>query len=96
MSRNNDFEAHPVFEKKAEALPKDIRKKLVKSLRMLASDTRHNSLQTHKVEGAGGYFGGDVFVGYVDMKYRLTWEYKGPHLIYLRNVDNHDECLRNP
>ena len=96
MSQNNDFEAHPIFEKKAEKLPKDVRKKLAKALRMMALDTRHNSLQTHKVEGIRGFFGGDVFEAYVDMKYRFTWEYKNPRLLYLRNVDNHDECLRNP
>lgn len=63
----------------------------------LASNPRHPSLKTHEVVGAVGYFGGKIFEAYVTDKYRLTWEY-GPKRgeIFLRNIDNHDECLRKP
>lgn len=58
---------------------------------------RHPSLKTHKVQNAIGFFEGDVFEAYVTKKYRLTWEY-GPDqgMITLRNIDNHDACLKNP
>ncbi len=49
------------------------------------------------VKNAIGDCGGKVFEVYVNRQYRLTWEYgKEPSDIILRNVDNHDECLKKP
>jgi hypothetical protein len=42
------------------------------------------------VESAPG-----VFEAYVDVKYRMTFE-RHKDTFLMRNVDNHDECLRNP
>ena len=42
------------------------------------------------VESAPG-----VFVAYVDVEYRMTFERPSDTFV-MRNVDNHDECLRNP
>jgi len=42
------------------------------------------------VESAPG-----IFEAYVDRKYRMTFEHRGDTFV-MRNVDNHDECLRNP
>jgi hypothetical protein len=42
------------------------------------------------VESAPG-----VFEAYVDVKYRMTFELHKDTFL-MRNVDNHDECLRNP
>ena len=42
------------------------------------------------VESAPG-----VFEAYVDVKYRMTFERRSDTFV-MRNVDNHDECLRNP
>ncbi len=83
------------FEKKLKKLPLPVKEAAKKTLRLLAENPRHPSLKTHKVHKAVGDFGGDVFEAYITQKYRLTWEY-GPHqgAITLRNVDNHDECLK--
>ena len=83
------------FEAKLKKLPATVREAAKKHLRLLAENPRHPSLKTHKVTQAIGEFGGDVFEAYVTKKYRLTWEY-GPDqgMIALRNIDNHDECLK--
>ena len=85
------------FKEHFERLPADIKKPAKKILYVLALNPRHPSLQCHKVEGGFGDHGGNIFEGYVTMKYRFTWEY-GPDqgMITLRNIDNHDECLENP
>ena len=83
------------FEKKLRRLPKPILDAAKKTILLLSKDPKHPSLKTHKVKSFVGEFGGDVFEAYVSQKYRLTWEY-GPDqgTLSLRNVDNHDECLR--
>lgn len=83
------------FENKLKQLPQEIKKSAQKTLLFLSQNPRHPSLKTHKVEKATGDFDGDVFEAYVTQKYRLTWEY-GPDqgMITLRNIDNHDECLK--
>ena len=71
-------------------LPLAIQRKVKKALRLLDADFRHPGLRSHPVEGAPG-----VFEAYVDQKYRMTFERHSDTFI-MRNVDNHDECLRNP
>ena len=85
------------FEKKLKKLEPSVLKAAKKTIKLLATQPRHPSLNTHKVNQAHGDFGGDVFEAYVTMKYRLTWEY-GPDqgMITLRNIDNHDERLSDP
>lgn len=78
-------------------LPEEIKKPARKAVQLLAINPRHSSLQTHKVAGGRGDYGGDVFEAYMTMKYRMTWEYgPGKKEITLRNIDNHDECLEEP
>ena len=61
------------------------------------ADPRYPALGTHQVEGAKGDLGGRIFEAYISRKYRMTWEYgPGKAEITLRNVDNHDECLKKP
>ncbi len=83
------------FEKKLKALESPVLQAAKKTLKLLSENPRHPSLKTHKVEKTVGDFSGDVFEAYVTKKYRLTWEY-GPDqgMITLRNIDNHDECLK--
>jgi hypothetical protein len=64
--------------------------KVDKALRLLDADFRHPGLHSHPVEGAPG-----IFEAYVDVKYRMTFE-RHKDTFVMRNVDNHDECLRNP
>jgi len=71
-------------------LPEAIQRKVDKALRLLDADFRYPGLRSHSVESAPG-----VFEAYVDVKYRMTFERRSDTFV-MRNVDNHDECLRNP
>jgi len=73
-------------------LPDQVFTQLIKILELLATNPKHPSLKTHKVEGTGG----KIFEGHVNKQYRLTWMYFGSGKILLRNVDNHDACLDKP
>ena len=78
------------FIEQYQELPATIQRKVDKTLKLLDADFRYPGLHSHPVEGAPG-----VFEAYVDIKYRLTFERRSNTLI-MRNVDNHDECLKNP
>jgi len=78
------------FVKQYEQLPEMIRGKVDKALRLLDADFRHPGLRSHPVKGLG-----EIFEAYVDGKYRMTFERHG-NVFLMRNVDNHDECLKNP
>ena len=78
------------FTRQYERLPKTIQMKVDKALRLLDADFRHPGLRSHPVEGLG-----EIFEAYVDAQYRMTFERHGKVFV-MRNVDNHDECLRNP
>ena len=78
------------FAKQYQRLPRTVQNKVDKALSLLDGDFRHTGLRSHPLEGTGG-----VFEAYVDAKYRMTFERKSDVLI-MRNVDNHDECLKNP
>ena len=62
----------------------------MKAIRLLEVDFRHPGLHSHRVKGFA-----DIYEDYVDQKYRITYERRGDTLV-MRNVDNHDECLKNP
>jgi mRNA-degrading endonuclease RelE of RelBE toxin-antitoxin system len=55
------------FRKQLARLPKDIQKKVLKAMRLLAEDPRHPSLQTKPIEGAPG-----IYEARVDQRYRMT------------------------
>lgn len=78
------------FVKQYERLPETIQKKVDKAILLLDTNFRHPGLRSHPVEGIEA-----VFEAYVDAKYRMTFERHGD-VFLMRNVDNHDECLRNP
>lgn len=78
------------FVRQYERLPRSIQRKVDKALRLLEWDYRHPGLRSHPLEGAGG-----IFEASVDAKYRMTFQRRGDVLL-MRNVDNHDECLKNP
>ncbi len=85
------------FLSQAERLPQDVLAQLQKQVRFLEQNPRHPSLHTHVVKNAVGSYGGKVFEAYVSTQYRLTWEYgSNQSEIILRNVDNHDDCLKQP
>lgn len=78
------------FRKQYAELPMMTQKKVDKAIEFLDADFRHPGLRSHPVQGHLG-----IFEAYVDDKYRMTYERQGDILI-MRNVDNHDECLKNP
>jgi hypothetical protein len=80
----------PRFRFQYARLPLSTRLKVQKALRLLNADFRHPGLKSHTVQGHEG-----IYEAYVDQKYRMTYERRGD-LIAMRNVDNHDECLKNP
>jgi len=78
------------FVRQYSKLPTAIRRKVDRALMLLDSNFRPPGLRSHPVDSAPG-----IFEASVGRKYRLTFERHGDTLI-MRNVDNHDECLRNP
>ncbi|MFC1930186.1 hypothetical protein ACFLW6_04970 [Chloroflexota bacterium] len=78
------------FVKQYARLPRAIQRKVDKALALLDGDFRHPGLRSHPIESAPG-----VIEAYVDRKYRMTFERCGDTLI-MRNVDNHDDYLRQP
>lgn len=82
------------FKKAFRALPAPIQEKAVKALRLLAENPRHPSLQVKKIQGVD-----NIWEGRIDQKYRFTFQFENEDdqmVIVLRNIDNHDACLRNP
>jgi len=78
------------FVKQYTRLPEAVRQKVDKALVLLDADFRHPGLKSHPVESAPG-----IFEAYVNRKYRMTYERRGNTFV-MRNVDNHDECLKSP
>lgn len=82
------------FKRAFQSLPKEIQQKTIKALRLLAEDPFYPSLVVKRVQGAPG-----IWEARIDLKYRMTfqWEEKeSQDICLLRNVDNHDVCLKNP
>jgi mRNA-degrading endonuclease RelE of RelBE toxin-antitoxin system len=73
-----------------DRLPLEIRKKVRKALKLLDSNPRHPSLQIHPIKGIQG-----IYEARIDRKYRMSFQFDGENKV-MRNVDNHDECLKNP
>lgn len=69
---------------------KTIQKRVLKALLLLDSNPQHPSLQIKRIQGTEG-----IWEARVTDKYRMTFEIKEGKY-FLRNVDNHDECLKNP
>ena len=78
------------FKEKYVRLPLELRNKVDKSTMLLGENFRHPGLRSHPLKSKPG-----IFEAYVDAKYRITYERRG-NVLYMRNVDNHDECLKNP
>jgi addiction module RelE/StbE family toxin len=79
------------FRKQLARLPKDIQKKVLKAMRLLAEDPRHPSLQTKPIEGAPG-----IYEARVDQRYRMTYERLPQDTLQLRVVGKHEETLKKP
>jgi len=81
------------FKRAFQSLPKEVQKKVVRALRLMAEDMFYPSLVVKKIQGYP-----DIWEARLDIKYRLTFkvEQKDDETPYvLRNIDNHDKCLKN-
>ena len=84
------------FKNAYQALPKPVQSKVAKAFLMFQEDPTHPSLGIKKIRGYG-----EIWEGRVDLQYRFTFHYEkhprtGEAICVFRNVDNHDECLKNP
>ena len=84
------------FKKAYQSLPKHIRKKVAKAFALFQEDPAYPSLGVKKMQGYQG-----VWEGRINQQYRFTFHYerhpeRDETICVFRNVDNHDECLKNP
>ncbi len=82
------------FKKAFKALPASVQEKAIKAFRLMSENPRHPSLRIKKIQGAD-----HIWEARVDLQYRFTFEYQTEDdetCIVFRNIDNHDECLKNP
>jgi mRNA-degrading endonuclease RelE of RelBE toxin-antitoxin system len=84
------------FKKAYQSLPKHIRKKVAKAFALLQEDPAYPSLGVKKMQEYQG-----VWECRIDQQYRFTFHYErhpesDETICVFRNVDNHDECLKNP
>jgi mRNA interferase RelE/StbE len=84
------------FKQAYQNLPAAIQDKAKKAFRLFQEDPRHPSLVVKKIKGTA-----DIWEGRVDQQYRFTFQYEkdtdsGERVVVFRNIDNHDECLKNP
>lgn len=61
-----------------------------KQFKYSCESPKHPSLHVKKIKSAEG-----IWEGNVDKSYMFTFEISGD-CYYFRNIDNHDECLKNP
>ena len=78
------------FRKAYQQLPQPIQNKVKKALRLLDENPRYPSLRVKRIQGTD-----PLYEGRIDQKYRFSFEFDSEDIL-LRNVDDHDECLRNP
>ncbi len=86
-----EIETTERFEEAYSKLPVEIRKKVIKALRLLAADPRHPSLQTRPIQGASG-----IYEARVDLNYRMTYARLANDVLQIRVVGRHDETLKKP
>jgi hypothetical protein len=84
------------FKRAFQALPSNVQKKALTAFTLFAENPRHPSLQVKKIKGLE-----NVWEGRINRNYRFTFHYEsqaeGEEIACVfRNIDNHDECLKNP
>lgn len=72
-------------------LPKEIQKKVLKAIRLLAENPQHPSLRAKPIQGAKG-----IYEATPDMHYRMTYERLPGDRLLLRRVGVHDDAIKNP
>ena len=84
------FVATKRFEDAYRSLPEELRRKVGKTLRLLADNPKHPSLRLKKMQGAPG-----IWEARVDKGCRMTLEIRSD-CVLLRNVGKHNETLSDP
>ena len=79
------------FKEAFKNLDLKIRKKFEKALSLFFINPYHPSLHTKKIHGRE-----NIWEVRVDIHYRFTFNLTDKGVYRLRNIDNHDECLKNP
>jgi mRNA-degrading endonuclease RelE of RelBE toxin-antitoxin system len=84
------------FHKAFKALPHNTQRKVIQAFALFRDNPEHPSLVIKKIKGIEG-----IWEGRIDRQYRFTFHYEKDHvsgetICVFRNVDNHDECLKNP
>lgn len=77
------------FKKNYQVLPKDIKERTKKQLRVFVENPRHPSLRIKKMQDPR-----NIYEGRITYSYRFTFQVEGDIYI-LRKVGSHD-ILRNP
>jgi hypothetical protein len=81
----------PSFKRELARKPVQLQAAILECVARLGDDPRHQSLQTHRVQGTRGV----VFEAYVDRANRVTFHWDGPTIV-LRKHCNHDMLQRRP
>ncbi len=84
------------FKKAYQALPKNTQPKVAYAFLLFQKDPGHPPLGIKKIQGHES-----IWEGRIDVQYRFTFHHEkapqtGKTVCVFRNVDNHDECLKNP
>lgn len=84
------------FKKAYLSLPKHVQKKAVKAFQLFRENPAYPSLVVKKIQGNS-----EIWEGRIDQQYRFTFHYESQSdtdkkVCVFRNIDNHDECLKNP
>ncbi len=79
------------FRQAFQLLPLEIQKKVLKTLRLLAENPRHPSLQTKPIQGAPG-----IYEARIDQSYRMTYQRLPGDILLARVAGKHDETLKSP
>ena len=84
------------FKQVYQTLPAEIREKAKKVFMLFQEDPHHPSLGVKKIQGVAG-----IWEGRVDRQHRFTFHFEkdeknGENIVVFRNIDNQDECLKNP
>jgi hypothetical protein len=77
------------FKRDLARKPAAMQAAILECIARLGENTRHPSLQTHRVQGTRG----QVFEAYVDRANRITFHWEGPTVV-LRKHCNHDILRR--
>ena len=81
------------FVRRYKKLDEQSQKVINAALQKISNDFSHPSLRVKKMKG---YHNPNVWEASANMDLRITFEFKKPNTIILRNCGHHDSTLNNP